>query len=147
MNDAFEASKSALATASLLVHPKHTAMTSITVDASSTAVGGALEQYINGRWQPLAFFSRNLKPAETRYSAFGRELLAMYLAVRNFRYFLEGCFTYIPTISQLPSRFTIMRIDLRDRHDICLLSQSSLRMFDTYPERLMLQQICYREYT
>ena len=97
MNDAFEASKSALATASLLVHPKHTAMTSITVDASSTAVGGALEQYINGQWQPLAFFSRNLKPAETRYSAFDRELLAMYLAVRHFRYFLEGRLFHIYT--------------------------------------------------
>ena len=130
MNDAFEASKSALATASLLVHPKHTAMTSITVNASYTAVGGALEQYINGQWQPFAFFSRNLKPAETRYSAFDRELLAMYLAVCHFRYFLEGRLFHI-----------------RDRHDICLLSQSSLRMFDTYPERLMLKQICCREYT
>ena len=76
---------------------KHTAMTSITVDASSTAVGGALEQYINGQWQPLAFFSRNLKPAETRYSAFDRELLAMYLAVRHFRYFLEGRLFHIYT--------------------------------------------------
>src|SRR5678815_4865974 len=43
-----------------------------------------------GEWCPLAFFSRKLQPAETRYSAFGRELLAMYIAVRHFRYFLEG---------------------------------------------------------
>ncbi len=31
-----------------------------------------------------------LKDAETRYSTFDRELLAIYLAVKHFRYFLEG---------------------------------------------------------
>jgi cleavage and polyadenylation specificity factor subunit 1 len=38
----------------------------------------------------LAFFSKGLKPAETRYSTFDRELLAIYLAIKHFRYFLEG---------------------------------------------------------
>ena len=36
------------------------------------------------------FFSRALTPAETRYSTYDRELLAIYLAIRHFRYFLEG---------------------------------------------------------
>nr|VZI31718.1 unnamed protein product [Spirometra erinaceieuropaei] len=40
--------------------------------------------------RPLAFFSKELLPAETRYSSFGRELLAIYLAVQHFRHFLEG---------------------------------------------------------
>jgi hypothetical protein len=31
-----------------------------------------------------------LKPAEKRYSAFGRELLGAYLAVKHFRYFIDG---------------------------------------------------------
>ena len=36
-------------------------------------------------WQPLSFFSKKLNPAETRYSAFDRELLAVYdLEGRNF---------------------------------------------------------------
>lgn len=38
----------------------------------------------------LVFFSQKLKPAETWYSTFGRELLGVYLAVRHFRYILEG---------------------------------------------------------
>ena len=38
----------------------------------------------------IAFFSKKLHPAETRYSAFDRELLAVYLAIKHFRYFLEG---------------------------------------------------------
>ena len=31
-----------------------------------------------------------MKPAETRYSSFDRELLAVYLTIRHFRHFLEG---------------------------------------------------------
>ena len=31
-----------------------------------------------------------MKPAETRYSTFDRELLAIYLAIRHFRHFLKG---------------------------------------------------------
>ena len=41
---------------------------------------------MNNSWQPLAFFSRQLRPAEQRYSTFDRELLA----IRHFRFFLEG---------------------------------------------------------
>jgi cleavage and polyadenylation specificity factor subunit 1 len=87
---AFEATKAALASATLLVHPRAEARTSLTVDASDSAVGAVLEQFIDGSWRPLAFFSRQLRPPERNYSTFDRELLALYLAVRHFRYFLEG---------------------------------------------------------
>ena len=60
------------------------------VDASATAVGGVLQQFIEGVWRPLSFFSKLLTPAETRYSAFDRELLAAYLSIKHFRYFVEG---------------------------------------------------------
>ena len=38
----------------------------------------------------MSFFSRKLLPAEKKYSTFDKELLAMYLAVKKFRYFIEG---------------------------------------------------------
>ena len=60
------------------------------VDASSTALGGVLQQHQDGQWCPLAFFSRKLSSAERNYSTFGRELLAIYSAIKHFRYFLEG---------------------------------------------------------
>jgi hypothetical protein len=41
-------------------------------------------------WRPLSFFSKKLEPAQRRYSAFDRELLAAYLAVRHFRFLLDG---------------------------------------------------------
>lgn len=87
---AFAEAKEALINATMLVHPQLNAPISLTVDASDYAVGGVLEQLIDGIWQPLAFFSRQLRTPERKYSAFDRELLGLYLAVRHFRYFLEG---------------------------------------------------------
>ncbi|BHF74015.1 hypothetical protein SprV_0401709900 [Sparganum proliferum] len=55
-----------------------------TTDAFYSAVGAVLHQQVNNQLQPLAFFSQNLQPAQTRYSTFSRELLAVYLAIRHF---------------------------------------------------------------
>ena len=74
----------------MLVHPRTNAPTSITIDASGFAIGAVLEQYLQNQWQPIAFFSRQLRPQEEKYSAFDRELLALHLSIRHFRYFLEG---------------------------------------------------------
>lgn len=49
-----------------------------------------LQQLEKGIWQPLSFFSKKFKHAETKYSSFDRELLAIYLAIKYFRYFVEG---------------------------------------------------------
>nr|VZI36105.1 unnamed protein product [Spirometra erinaceieuropaei] len=87
---AFERIKNSLADATLLTHPAPEAQLSLMVDASTVAVGAVLQQHLAGSTQPLAFFSKKLLPAETGYSTFGRELLAIYLAVKNFRYSLEG---------------------------------------------------------
>ena len=86
----FQQSKDALVTATCLAHPSPTAETRLHTDASDTAVGAVLEQLIDGIWTPISFFSRKLHPAEAKYSAFDKELLAMYLAVKKFRYFIEG---------------------------------------------------------
>ena len=74
---AFSESKQILTNATLLVHPDPMAQLNITWDASDVAIGGVLQQYLNGMWQPLSFFSKKLNPAETRYNAFDRELLAV----------------------------------------------------------------------
>ena len=83
---AFIATKEALAQASLLSYPKADAPTCLMTDVSNTAVGAVLHQYVDGSWHPISFFSRKM----TRYSAFDRELLAVYLAIKHFRHFLEG---------------------------------------------------------
>ena len=94
---ALDAIKAALQNASLLSHPHPTAEVCLMTDASLTGVGGALQQRIDGAWQPLSFFSRKLTPTQQRYSTFGRELLAIYLSVRHFRPFLEGRVFHVAT--------------------------------------------------
>ena len=54
---------------------------SYTTDASDTAVGPLLQQHVAGTWCPISFFSKKLKPSETRHSTFDRELLAVYLDI------------------------------------------------------------------
>ena len=90
MSQAFIEAKSALAKASMLAHPIPEAHISLATDASDTAIGGVLQQEVQGHWQPLAFFSRQLQKPQIKYSTFDRELLAIYLAIRHFRYYLEG---------------------------------------------------------
>ena len=87
MVKAFQDAKTALAGATNLMHSPHNAPTSLTVDASYLVVGAALQQLVHGTWQPLAFFSKQLRPPERKYSAFDRVLLALYLRVWHF---LEG---------------------------------------------------------
>ncbi|EFN71769.1 Uncharacterized protein F44E2.2, partial [Camponotus floridanus] len=59
-------------------------------DASDSSVGAALQQRGEDGWEPLAFFSKKLSPTEEKYSAFDRELLAIYLAVKHFRHMVEA---------------------------------------------------------
>ena len=87
---AFNKIKLMLADACMLTHPKPDAPTCLATDASQEAAGAVLQQYYDGDWKPLAFFSKKFNNAQTKYSTFGRELLAIYLAVKHFQYFLEG---------------------------------------------------------
>ncbi len=87
---AFGAAKAALAAAVPLANPAPNAVLSLATDASDTHVGGMLQQLNGGRWQPLAFYSKKLLGAGTRYSTLDRELLAAFSTVRHFRFLLEG---------------------------------------------------------
>lgn len=87
---AFQKCKEDLAKATTLVHPSSTAQISLTVDASDTAIGGVLQQSSPDGQQPLAFFSKKLSKTESRYSAYDRELFAVYAAIKHFRHMLEA---------------------------------------------------------
>ena len=50
----FKATKEALANAPLLSYPKANAPTCLMTDASDTAVGAVLQQYINGVWRSIS---------------------------------------------------------------------------------------------
>ncbi len=66
----------------------------IETDASGYTIGGVLSQLTSddlGRWYPVAFFSRKIIPAETRYETHDGELLAIVEAFKTWRHYLEGC--------------------------------------------------------
>ena len=107
---AFSKIKSLLAYATLLAHPVHGANLSLMVDASKTAAGAVLHQEVQDCRQPLAFFSKKLQPTESRYSTFGRELLAIYLAVKHFWHFIEGRDIIIFTDHKLLTFSTLIQI-------------------------------------
>lgn len=90
MISAFSAAKTKLLSVPTIIHPAPNAPLSLAVDASDSHVGGVLQQKVAGNWAPLGFFSRKLTNPESRYSAFDRELLAAYSAIRHFRFRLEG---------------------------------------------------------
>jgi hypothetical protein len=86
------AAKNALAAATCLAHPSQGFQLSLMVDASADHISGALQQRRRPAdlWQPLGFFSRKLDSTQVKYSAFDRELLACFQAIRHFRFMLEG---------------------------------------------------------
>ena len=110
---AFDNIKNALADSTLLSHPKPDAPLCLMTDASDFAVGAVLQQKVNNTWKPLGFFSKRLQPAETRYSTFGRELLAVYLAIKHFRHHLEARQFFVST-DHKPLTYSLLHST--DRH-------------------------------
>ncbi|KAK3539568.1 hypothetical protein QTP70_010276 [Hemibagrus guttatus] len=89
---AFQTLKRSFTTAPLLVHPDPELPFIVEVDASTTGVGAVLSQQQGNprKLHPCAFFSRKLNPAEVNYDIGNRELLAVKLALEEWRHWLEG---------------------------------------------------------
>jgi hypothetical protein len=90
MEAAFEMGKEAVCRATQLAHPDPEAEISLAADASDTHIGAVLQQKTAAGWRPLSFYSKKLSATEERYSAFDRELWAVFSGIRHFRYLLEG---------------------------------------------------------
>jgi cleavage and polyadenylation specificity factor subunit 1 len=67
-------------------------------------MGAVLQQHVENAWQPLAFFFKTLNPAQQKYRAYDRELMAIYEAVKHFRHMLERATSpSSPTTSPSPT--------------------------------------------
>ena len=89
-SQSFEATKEALAQATLLHHPRTEAHLALTTDASQYAVGGVLEQWGPRGWEPLSFYSSKLNDSQQLWPPYDRELLGAFKSVRHFRSMIEG---------------------------------------------------------
>ena len=90
MMSAFKEAKLWLVHATQLNHPLQNTQLRLRTDASKKAIAGALHRVVEGREQPLAFFSRRTTSTESRYSAYDLELQAIYWSILHFRHVLEG---------------------------------------------------------
>lgn len=90
LEEAFERTKNSLSRATLLAHPDAQSELAITTDASDSAIGAVVQQKKGNDWQPIAFMSKKLSPAQKKYSPYDRELLAIYQAIKYYRHLLEG---------------------------------------------------------
>ena len=84
--------KCLFSSAPVLTHPDPSLQFVVEVDASDSGVGAILSQRstVDCKQHPCAFFSRQLSPAEKNYDVGNRELLAVVLALQEWRHWLEG---------------------------------------------------------
>lgn len=87
---AFQQCKELLTSAPLLQYPDFEKPFVLTTDASNFAIGAVLSQGQIGSEKPIAYGSRTLNDAETRYSTIEKELLAIVWAIKHFRPYLYG---------------------------------------------------------
>ncbi|KAL0171008.1 hypothetical protein M9458_035604, partial [Cirrhinus mrigala] len=89
---AFENLKSRFISAPILTTPDSSRQFIVEVDASEVGVGAVLSQRSpsDERIHPCAFFSHRLTPTERNYDIGNRELLAVKLALEEWRHWLEG---------------------------------------------------------
>lgn len=81
------------------------------IDASQTAVGGALTKIGENGEHAVSYFSKRLSPAEENYSANDREHIRLIYFLQRFRYYLEGReFTVLTDNQVLGSFFTKQKL-------------------------------------
>ena len=77
LEKSFNDSKTLLQNCVTLAYPNPKNPLSLSCDASATAVGAVLEEYQDGHFKPLGFWSKHLPQSKQNWSCFRRELLAI----------------------------------------------------------------------
>jgi len=87
---AFLRLKEAVAAGPVLILPDPSLPFVVHTDASGYAVGAVLQQDQGKGLQPIAFLSKKMQDAETRYPVHEQELLAIIHALTSWRHYLHG---------------------------------------------------------
>ena len=87
---AFNTLREALLKRPILRLPDHSRNFTLRTDASNSGIGAVLMQEHEGKLHPVAYASKKLTNAETKYSTLEKECLAIIWGVGKFRLFLAG---------------------------------------------------------
>ena len=79
-----------LCTAPVLEYPRFDEPFIITTDASNFALGAVLSQGEIGKDPAIAYASRSLHKAETKYYTYEKEALAIMFTIKTFRNYVYG---------------------------------------------------------
>ena len=90
MKDEFVVLRDSLCGIRVLTVPVSSDVFVLQTNASGCGISGVLSVYRDSQELPVGFYSRQLKDAETRYSATEIECLAVVEAVRHFEVYLNG---------------------------------------------------------
>jgi len=82
--------KARLSSSEVMRFPDFTQPFKLYTDASLVAAGAVLCQDFPDGERPIAYYSKTLQPAWTRYCAVEREMLAILLSMRKVRFYIVG---------------------------------------------------------
>ena len=88
--EAFETLKKCLCEAPVLRFPDLDRPFTVQTDASGYGLGAVLTQHFEDGEHPIAYASRTIKDAETRYSTIEKEALGIFWGVKHFEQYLHG---------------------------------------------------------
>ena len=86
----FDSLKQSISSAPLLIIPDESLPYVVTTDASGFAVGATLSQDQGKGLQPIAFLSHKMNEHERKYPVHEQELLAVIIALKEWRHYLHG---------------------------------------------------------
>jgi len=78
---AFEELKEKITNQPALSLPRRKEKFRVETDTLGHAIGGVLSQEQDGKYEPIAFLSRTMQPAEQNYEIYDKELLAIVEAL------------------------------------------------------------------
>lgn len=128
--EAFQSVKDALTNVTAMARYDPMFHTTVSADASSYGLGAVLLQdQPTGERRAVAYISRSLSPAETRYSQTEKEALAVTWAVERFHQFVRGI---------------VFDIETDHRPLITLLSKAELNMMPPRIQRFRIRLMRYQ---
>jgi hypothetical protein len=127
---AFDALRSLLAAAPLLLHPNLNLPFILETDASATAIGGVLSQDQGRGPQPVAYYSLTLDATQRNYAVHDRELLALVTGAKKWRWALLSCPPFHWRTDHAPLNYITLQKNISPRQARWLeyLSQFSYTM-------------------
>ncbi len=139
MLEAFGKLKQSLCSSTVLTVPTQDDVFRLYTDASGGGIGGCLHVTREDKELPVAFYSRQLRGAEVRYSVTELESLAIVESIRHFEYYLCGAKFVVITdhracvaltsSSHLNKRLMRMALRVQD-HDVTIVYRSSIDQDD-----------------